>query len=202
MSQGTLFIISAPSGAGKTSLVAELLSRNTNIEASISHTTRPRRPSEKNGVNYHFINKSNFLQMIDEQIFLEHALVFSHFYGTSKTWVIETLAQGINVILEIDWQGAKQARAKFPKSKSIFILPPSIQALKDRLNARGQDDPDVIVKRISMAREEMTHYSDADYVIVNDDFNVALEQLESIIYKQCPSNVKSLDAALINELLS
>ena len=160
MPHGILFIVSAPSGAGKTSLVAELLRRNTNIKASISHTTRPRRPGEQNGVNYHFIDKAKFLQMIDEKLFLEHALVFSHYYGTSKTWVIETLAQGVNVILEIDWQGAEQARAKFPNNESIFILPPSIQALEDRLNNRGQDDPSVIAKRISAAREEMTHYSD------------------------------------------
>ena len=112
MPQGTLFILSAPSGAGKTSLVAELLRRNTNIKASISHTTRPRRPGEENAVNYHFVDKAKFLKMIDEKIFLEHALVFSHYYGTSETWVIETLAQGVDVILEIDWQGAEQARAK------------------------------------------------------------------------------------------
>ena len=202
MPQGNLFIVSAPSGAGKTSLVAELLRRNTNVKASISHTTRPRRPGEQNGVNYHFIDKAKFLQMIDEKLFLEHALVFSHYYGTSKTWVIETLAQGVNVILEIDWQGAEQARAKFPNNESIFISPPSIQALEDRLNNRGQDDPSVIAKRISAAREEMTHYSEADYVIVNDDFNVALKNLELIIQKQHSSNVTSFDKALIKKLLS
>ena len=156
MPQGTLFILSAPSGAGKTSLVAELLSRNTNIKASISHTTRPRRPGEENAVNYHFIDKAKFLKMIDEKIFLEHALVFGHYYGTAETWVIETLAQGVDVILEIDWQGAEQARAKFPNNKSIFILPPSIQALEDRLNSRGQDDPSVIAKRVSAARQELS----------------------------------------------
>lgn len=202
MPQGTLFILSAPSGAGKTSLVAELLSRNTNIKASISHTTRPRRHGEKNAVNYHFIDKAKFLKMIDEKIFLEHALVFGHYYGTSETWVIETLAQGVDVILEIDWQGAEQARAKFPNNKSIFILPPSIQALEDRLNSRGQDDPSVIAKRVSAARQEMAHYSEADYVIVNDDFKVALNNLESIIKKQHSSNVTSFDGALIKKLLS
>jgi len=202
MSHGTLFIVSAPSGAGKTSLVAELLRRNRNIKASISHTTRPRRPGEKNGVNYHFTNKAAFLKMIDEQAFLEHALVFSHHYGTSHAWVVETLAQGIHVILEIDWQGAEQARTKFPDSKSIFILPPSIQALEDRLNTRGQDDPDVIVKRLSAAKEEMSHYTEANYIIINDEFNIALEQLESFIYKQCPSNVNDLDTSLIQKLLS
>ena len=202
MPQGTLFILSAPSGAGKTSLVAELLSRNTNIKASISHTTRPRRHGEENAVNYHFIDKGKFLKMIDEKIFLEHALVFDHYYGTSETWVIEMLAQGVDVILEIDWQGAEQARAKFPNNKSIFILPPSIQALEDRLNSRGQDDPSVIAKRVSAARQEMAHYSEADYVIVNDDFKVALNNLESIIKKQRSSNVTSFDGELIKKLLS
>ena len=184
MKQGTLFIISAPSGAGKTSLVGEILSRSDNIQASVSHTTRERRSGEEDGVNYHFVNQPEFLKMVDEDSFLEHAEVFGNHYGTSESWVRMTLELGIDVILEIDWQGAEQARKHFPSSQSIFILPPSKQALQERLTLRGQDNKEVIDRRIAAATQEMSHYIDADYLIINDDFETARTQLESIITSQ------------------
>ena len=140
MATGILFIISAPSGAGKTSLVAELLNNMSNIKASISHTTRDRRPGEVDAVNYHFTSREQFVEMIEQGAFLEHAEVFGNFYGTSQQWVADTLAGGEDVILEIDWQGAAQVRKLFPESTSIFILPPSKQALRERLHKRAQDD--------------------------------------------------------------
>ena len=184
MKQGTLFIIFAPSGAGKTSLVGEILSRSDNIQASVSHTTRERRSEEEDGVNYHFVNQSEFLKMVDDDSFLEHAEVFGNHYGTSESWVRMTLELGIDVILEIDWQGAEQARKHFPSSQSIFILPPSKQALQERLTLRGQDNKEVIDRRIAAATQEMSHYIDADYLIINDDFETARTQLESIITAQ------------------
>ena len=184
MAKGTLFIISAPSGAGKTSLVAEILAQINNIQASISHTTRDCRPGEKNGINYHFVDRQQFGTMIDNNAFLEHAEVFGNFYGTSQEWVKATLDTGIDVILEIDWQGAEQVRSKFAESQSIFILPPSKQALRERLNDRGQDHAEVIEKRIAAATEEMSHYVEADYLVINDDFALALQQLKSIISAQ------------------
>ena len=184
MKQGTLFIISAPSGAGKTSLVGEIMSRGDNIQASVSHTTRERRPGEKDGVNYHFISQSEFLKMVGDNSFLEHAEVFGNHYGTSERWVKMTLELGIDVILEIDWQGAEQARKYFPSSQSIFILPPSKQALRERLTLRGQDNLEVIDRRIAAATQEMVHHIDADYLIINDNFETARAQLESIITAQ------------------
>ena len=184
MAKGTLFIISAPSGAGKTSLVAGILAQINNIQASISHTTRDCRPGEKNGINYHFVDRQQFVTMIDNNAFLEHAEVFGNFYGTSQEWVKATLDTGIDVILEIDWQGAEQVRSKFADSQSIFILPPSKQALRERLNDRGQDHAEVIEKRIAAATEEMSHYVEADYLVINDDFALALQQLKSIISAQ------------------
>jgi guanylate kinase len=202
MKTGTLFIISAPSGAGKTSLVADILMLVDNIQASISHTTRPRRPGEENGVNYHFVDVDTFSSMIAEHVFLEHANVFGNYYGTSKQWVKETLATGTDVILEIDWQGAEQARKQFSDSCSIFILPPSIEALEQRLKTRGQDDNDVIVRRIAAAQEEMHHCVDADYVVVNDVFEEARDQLENIIYAQRCRLSAIRDTKLLQDLLS
>ena len=184
MATGTLFIISAPSGAGKTSLVSQLLERMDNIKASISHTTRDRRPGEEDGVNYHFVSQQEFVSMLEQNAFLEHAEVFGNYYGTSEQWVKETLAAGEDVILEIDWQGAAQVRQLFDDSTSIFILPPSKQALRQRLDSRGQDDSAVIEKRIAAATEEMSHYIEADYVVINDDFEVALNQLMAIVSAQ------------------
>lgn len=202
MAQGTLFIISAPSGAGKTSLVSEILMRVDNIQASISHTTRAARTGEVDGVNYHFVSQQVFQSMVTENAFLEHAQVFGNFYGTSKQWVQDTLNAGIDVILEIDWQGAEQVRQQFAQSKSIFILPPSKQALVDRLNERGQDDVEVINKRVAAATEEMSHYIEADYLVINDNFDLALEQLKSIISAQrCKMPVQGHEK-LLSDLLS
>jgi len=202
MKQGTLFIISAPSGAGKTSLVGEILSRSDNIQASVSHTTRERRSGEEDGVNYHFVNQSEFLKMIDDDSFLEHAEVFGNHYGTSESWVRMTLELGIDVILEIDWQGAEQARKHFPSNQSIFILPPSKQALQERLTLRGQDNKEVIDRRIAAATQEMSHYIDADYLIINDDFETARTQLESIITAQRCRLPATDHQDLLNDLLT
>lgn len=202
MAQGTLFIISAPSGAGKTSLVAEILARMDNIQASVSHTTRACRPGEVDGVNYHFISQDTFASMVADSAFFEHAEVFGNFYGTSRQWVQETLNAGTDVILEIDWQGAEQVRQQFAQSKSIFILPPSKQALRERLNGRGQDDIEVINKRIAAATEEMSHYVEADYLVINDDFDLALEQLKGIISAQrCKMPIQGHEK-LLSDLLS
>ena len=202
MKQGTLFIISAPSGAGKTSLVGEILSRSDNIQASVSHTTRERRSGEEDGVNYHFVTQSEFLKMVDDGSFLEHAEVFGNHYGTSESWVRMTLELGIDVILEIDWQGAEQARKHFPSSQSIFILPPSKQALQERLTLRGQDNKEVIDRRIAAATQEMSHYIDADYLIINDDFETARTQLESIITAQRCRLPATDHRDLLNDLLA
>lgn len=202
MTKGTLFIISAPSGAGKTSLVAEILKRVANIKASVSHTTRACRPGEQDGVNYFFVSKNQFQEMIKNADFLEYAEVFGNYYGTSQRWVRDSLADGTDVILEIDWQGAEQTRQQFPSSKSIFILPPSIQALEVRLNNRGQDDSIVINQRVAAAKDEMSHYAEADYVMVNDDFKLAIDHLEKIILGQLSHNSAIVDAGLINNLLS
>jgi len=202
MKQGTLFIISAPSGAGKTSLVGEILSRSDNIQASVSHTTRERRSGEEDGVNYHFVNQSEFLKMVDDDSFLEHAEVFGNHYGTSESWVRMTLELGIDVILEIDWQGAEQARKHFPSSQSIFILPPSKQALQERLTLRGQDNKEVIDRRIAAATQEMSHYIDADYLIINDNFETARTQLESIITAQRCRLPATDHQDLLNDLLA
>ena len=202
MAKGTLFIISAHSGAGKTSLVAGILAQINNIQASISHTTRDCRPGEQNGINYHFVDHQQFVTMIENNAFLEHAEVFGNFYGTSQEWVEATLNTGTDVILEIDWQGAEQVRSKFADSQSIFILPPSKQALRERLNGRGQDHAEVIEKRIAAATEEMSHYVEADYLVINDDFALALEQLKSIISAQrCKMPVLGHEK-LLSDLLS
>lgn len=201
MAQGTLFIISAPSGAGKTSLVAEILARMENIQASISHTTRAARNGETDAVNYHFVSQQTFHSMVADNAFLEHAEVFGNFYGTSRQWVQETLNAGTDVILEIDWQGAEQVRQQFAQSKSIFILPPSKQALRERLNGRGQDDIEVINKRIAAATEEMSHYVEADYLVINDDFDLALEQLKGIISAQrCKMPIQGHEKLLLDLL--
>ena len=202
MATGILFIISAPSGAGKTSLVAELLNNVSNIKASISHTTRDRRPGEVDAVNYHFTSRGQFLEMIEQDAFLEHAEVFGNFYGTSQQWVADTLASGEDVILEIDWQGAAQVRKLFPESTSIFILPPSKQALRERLHKRAQDDAEVIEKRVAAATEEMSHYVEADFMVVNDNFDTALQQMISIVSAQHCRLLVSGQEDLVSDLLS
>jgi guanylate kinase len=182
--KGTLFIISAPSGAGKTSLVKVLCEDNVSLRTSVSFTTRSIRPGEENGVHYHFVNHDDFEAMLERSEFLESANVFGNYYGTSQLWVEEQLNAGIDVILEIDWQGALQVRKLLPDSVSIFILPPSRQALEERLNGRGQDDAEVIAKRMAQAKDEMSHYSEFEYLVINDDFNVALSELRTIITAQ------------------
>ncbi len=180
MSKGTLYIISAPSGAGKTSLIKQLLATHNDIFVSVSHTTRAKRDGEVDGKDYHFVEQDAFLSMANSSAFLEFAKVFDNYYGTSQQHVEQQLLQGHDVILEIDWQGARQVRKQFQDSLSIFIIPPSTRALKERLNNRGQDNEEVISRRMQEAVNEMSHYAEFDYIIVNDDFDTALEQLASI----------------------
>lgn len=180
-SPGNLYIISAPSGAGKTSLVNALLERLPDVSVSISHTTRPQRPGECDGVNYHFVSAEEFRRMVGEGDFLECAEVFGNHYGTSQRWVRETLARGQDVVLEIDWQGARQVRHLMPDAISVFVLPPSRAALQQRLTQRGQDGPEVIGRRMAQATEEMSHYLEADYLVVNDVFETALAELHAIL---------------------
>ena len=182
--QGTLFIISAPSGAGKTSLIKALLESTKGISVSISHTTRAKRPGEENGVDYHFVDVSAFTDMIGQGAFLEHAQVFDHHYGTSETAALDQLATGQDVILEIDWQGAEQVRIRISGTVSIFILPPSRAALRERLTSRGQDDETIINRRMHDAVTEMSHYHEFDYVVVNDAFETALNDLKTIVRSQ------------------
>jgi guanylate kinase len=178
---GTLYIISAPSGGGKTSLVNALLQSVPNLEVSISHTTRAKRPGEKDGVDYHFIDKTTFKKLVAQEAFLEHAKVFNNYYGTSRQWVEAKLAAGTDVILEIDWQGAKQMRQLLPETIGIFILPPSWQILETRLRERAQDNESVIVNRMAQACSEISHYDEYDYLIVNDNFAKALTDLTAIL---------------------
>lgn len=178
---GDLYVISAPSGAGKTSLVAALHSSQPELHVSVSHTTRPRRSNEIDGVNYHFVSETDFVAMIDADAFLEHARVFDCRYGTARDSVDEFLAAGKDVILEIDWQGAGQVRRRHAGCIGIFILPPSREALAERLAGRAQDSPEVIARRMDDAVAEMSHFREFDYLVINDAFQVALEDLRSII---------------------
>jgi len=181
---GRLYIISAPSGAGKTSLVAALLKADSRIEVSVSHTTRAPRPGEQDGVNYHFVDVPHFEQLITQGAFLEHAKVFDNFYGTSQLWIEGRLALGQDVILEIDWQGAQQVRKLVPDALSIFIVPPSKAALRSRLTGRGQDNEAVIARRMADATSESSHYPEYDYLVINDDFDQALADLLAIFRAQ------------------
>lgn len=181
MNLGELYIISAPSGAGKTSLVKQLVSEVDNIIVSVSHTTRPIRPGEIDGNDYFFVTPEHFIQLIDRNELLEHASVFGNFYGTAKHAVEKKLNNGFDVILEIDWQGAQQIRAIRPQSLSIFILPPSTAILEQRLKNRGQDDNRVIARRMQEAVTEISHHNEFDYILINDDFNRALNDLKSIV---------------------
>jgi guanylate kinase len=181
---GTLFTVSAPSGAGKTSLLKALVAQTDKLGVSISHTTRPIRPGEEDGVNYHFITQRSFTEMLEQGAFLEQAQVFGNYYGTSQAWVEQELAAGRDVILEIDWQGARQVRRLMPDCVAIFILPPSREELERRLNHRGQDAAAVIKRRMAEAREEMSHYAESDYLVVNSDFEQALAELRAIVISQ------------------
>ena len=181
MAEGELFIVSAPSGAGKTSLVDALIRENDSLCVSVSHTTRSKRPKEQDGINYHFIEKARFQSMLEAGDFLESAEVYGYHYGTSKKWVTEQLEEGLTVILEIDWQGAAQVKAQFPQSCYIFIVPPSLEALTDRLRKRAQDNDAIIARRMEEARAVMQRVTDADFLVVNDDFTTALDEMRAII---------------------
>ena len=181
---GTLYVISAPSGAGKTSLVKALLEGMYGIEVSVSHTTRTMRPGEVDGTDYHFVDAEKFLAKVVDGGFLEHAQVFDNYYGTSQQAVQNLLQRGRDVILEIDWQGAQQVRALFADCRSVFILPPSKAALRERLTGRGQDSEDIIERRLRDAEDDMSHYDEFDFVVVNDDFDLALSDLRAIITAQ------------------
>ncbi len=179
---GTLYIVSAPSGAGKTSLVRALLSSMGEVAVSVSHTTRRPRPGETEGVDYHFTDVETFKRMVAEGRFLEHAQVFDNFYGTARESVEAQLASGLDVILEIDWQGARQVREMMPGAIGVFILPPSREALRERLKGRGQDSAEVIERRMRDAVSEISHYDEYDFLIVNDDFAAALEELKTVFH--------------------
>lgn len=181
MNNGKLYIIAAPSGAGKTSLVKQLVSDLDNLTVSISHTTRQMRPGEIHGQDYYFVSVADFQAMLEKQAFLEHAQVFDNFYGTAQQTVEESLKQGFDVILEIDWQGAQQIKKLLPDSLSVFILPPSTEILLQRLRNRGQDDEQVIARRMRDAVTEIRHHDEFDYLVVNDVFEHALTELKSII---------------------
>lgn len=180
-STGTLYVFSAPSGAGKTTLVKALLDKTEAIGVSVSHTTREPREGEVNGKDYNFVSQNDFKALIEQDAFLEHAQVFDHFYGTSQLWVEKELNAGRDVILEIDWQGAEQIRQQMPAMVSVFILPPSRDELLKRLTGRGTDSQEVIDRRMHDAVNEMSHYGEFDYLIINDDFDCALQELRSII---------------------
>ena len=181
MNIGKLYIISAPSGAVKTSLVKQLVADLDGLSVSISHTTRQMRPGETHGRDYYFVTVADFQAMQEKQAFLEHAQVFDNFYGTARQTVEENLNQGLDVILEIDWQGAEQIKKLLPESLSIFILPPSTEVLLQRLKNRGQDDEQTIARRMRDAVTEIRHHDEFDYWVVNDDFALALTELKSII---------------------
>lgn len=196
---GRLFIISAPSGAGKTSLAQALIANSKNVRMSVSHTTRQCRGGEVDGQDYHFVSQEKFLEMVDDGVFLEYAEVYGNFYGTSRHAVENLLEQGHNVLLDIDWQGARKVREQMPEAVSISVLPPSIEELQRRLRSRGSDSEDVIQSRMKQALDEMQHCRESDFIILNDDFNEALSDLTLILAGESdrirPLNI-DLDALL------
>jgi guanylate kinase len=203
--KGHLYVVAAPSGGGKTSLVKALVDANENIKVAVSHTTRKQRPDEQDGINYHFVDRTVFEAMISKGEFLEYAEVFGN--GTSMAAINQSLDSGCHLILEIDWQGAAQIRQRMPASRSIFILPPSLETLRDRLVGRGQDDEATIAHRMDLAFSEMSHFHEFDYLVVNDDFNAALNEINAIVDKDSSSEKYQLKAqvarlaALIAELV-
>ncbi|MCY1295360.1 Guanylate kinase [compost metagenome] len=201
---GILYIISAPSGAGKTSLVKALVDAVPQIRVSVSHTTRAMRPGEVDGVNYHFVARAQFEAMLERGEFLEHAQVFDNLYGTSQRWLEQTLAEGYDLILEIDWQGAQQVRKLMPQAKSVFILPPTQEALRHRLTNRGQDSSEIIERRMREAVSEMSHYVEYDYIVINDDFAHALADLKAIFRANqlTQAHQQQRHAGLLGELLA
>ncbi|MCU7879320.1 MAG: guanylate kinase [Candidatus Thiodiazotropha sp. (ex Lucinoma aequizonata)] len=203
MHRGTLYILSAPSGAGKTSLLKALHGQDSVLHVSTSYTTRTMRPGEQDGVHYHFVTQDDFLRRVGEGAFLEHAEVFGNYYGTSESEVRAQLEAGHDTVLEIDWQGAQQVRKRFHEAVSIFILPPSPEALRERLNARRQDSEDIIQRRMSQAVEDMAQYAEFDYLIINEHFNTALIELTAIVmaHRQRLSYQVAYNADRIQRLL-
>jgi len=201
--KANLFVVSAPSGAGKTSLLKQLISELEGVQTSISHTTRQKRDAEIDGVDYHFVDIEQFGRLVSEEAFFEHAEVFGNHYGTSKSSIDDQLAKGIDVILEIDWQGARQIKKQLPDSLSVFILPPSKSELENRLQGRGQDDEAIIKGRMDAAISEMSHYNEYDYLVINDDFSVAVAEIKSIIQaeRQKISIQSKKHAQLLSNLL-
>jgi len=199
---GNLFIISAPSGAGKTSLVHALLNINPQIDLSISYTTRKPRAGEHDGKDYHFVSREVFLAMMSRGEFLESAEVYGNLYGTSQTWISQEIDKGRDILLEIDWQGASQVRRLFPECISVFVLPPSTEALEQRLKGRGKDNHEVIAKRMAAVREDVTHVAEFDYVIINDNLNEALRELNAVVLATRVRRDRQLTRhqALINQL--
>jgi len=181
---GSLYVIAAPSGAGKTSLVSSLVQSIGELTISVSYTTRAPRPGDEDGVNYHFVSEETFQEMIAKDDFLEYATVYGNYYGTSKQWVRDKMQQGMGVILEIDWQGARLIRQQFPDVVTIFIIPPSTQTLRERLERRQTDSQEVIDKRMKLAQAEMSHFHEFDYLVVNDDFGQAVTELKNIVKAQ------------------
>jgi guanylate kinase len=201
--QAKLYVVSAPSGGGKTSLIKALLERDPGIRLSVSHTTRAPRPGETDGVHYHFVDPPGFQRLVDQGAFLEHALVFGHCYGTGRAGVEAALAEGFDVMLDIDWQGARQVRRSFPACRSIFILPPSLQELRLRLSRRGQDPGEVIERRMQQAHAEIAHWNEFDFLVINDDFAAALDDLHAIVRHGQPLRLgqEKRIAALLADLL-
>jgi len=199
---GSLFVVSAPSGAGKTSLVHALLNINPQINLSVSYTTRNPRPGEQDGKDYHFVSREVFLEMAKRGEFMESAEVYGNLYGTSQTWISQEIAKGNDILLEIDWQGAAQVRKLFPECLGIFILPPSISALEQRLKGRGKDNDEVIAKRMAAVSEDVAHVAEFDYVIINDNLNEALRELNAVVLSARLRCAKQLirHQALINQL--
>lgn len=180
-SQGNLFVVAAPSGAGKTSLVKALIDSSNNIEVAISHTTRAKRDGESDGVNYYFVSQDDFLALQQKEGFAEFAEVFGNYYGTSRSEIERIIRNGRDIVLEIDWQGANQIRSKMSDARTIFILPPSMRELNNRLHGRGQDDSDTISARMAEAIDEISHYHEFNYIVINDNFDVALSDLKRLI---------------------
>ena len=181
MTTGVLFVVSAPSGAGKTSLLRALIPTDARLRLSVSHTTRGARPGEQDGTHYHFVDRVRFEAMVAAGEFLEHARVFDNLYGTAERSVRDVLGANFDVVLEIDWQGARQVRARFPEAVSVFIVPPSVEALRQRLSGRGQDSAEIIDRRMRDARSELSHFGEYDYLVVNDEFDEALADLRAIV---------------------
>ena len=184
MAIGSIFIVTAPSGAGKTTLVANLLARDPNVQLSVSYTTRAPRTGEVDGIHYHFVSRETFEAMLERGEFLESAEVYGNWYGTSQVWIEDQTRKGRDILLEIDWQGAQQVRRLFPKALGVFILPPSLATLRERLEGRGKDSPEVIQHRLAQARSEIAHVDEFDYVVVNDNLEEATRDLVAIIRAQ------------------